>query len=74
MPSQIHRFQEQLERGVRYIDLRAYLNETDNKLYLVHGFEAGELMKELEGVAEFMKSHKNEVVILDMNHIYKSVI
>ena len=59
---------------MRYIDLRAYLNETDNEMYLVHGFEAGELMKELEGVAEFMKSHRSEVVILDMNHIYKFVL
>ena len=59
---------------MRYIDLRAYLNKTDNEIYLVHGFEAGELIKELEGVAEFMKSHKGEVVILDMNHIYKSVL
>ena len=60
--------------GVRYIDLRAFLDGTDNKVYLVHRFEAGELMKELEGVADFVKSHRNEVVILDMNHIYKSVL
>ena len=59
---------------MRYIDLRAYLNKTDNKIYLVHGFEAGELIKELENVAEFMKNHKGEVVILDMNHIYKLVL
>ena len=59
---------------MRYIDLRAFLDVTDDKLYLVHRFEAGELMKELEAVADFVKNHKNEVVILDMNHIYKSVL
>ncbi|XP_063683239.1 PI-PLC X domain-containing protein 2-like [Bolinopsis microptera] len=62
---------DQLRLGVRYIDLRVFLDSNTNTKYLVHGFEAGELLVELESVAEFVENHPEEIVILDMNHIYK---
>ena len=64
-------FQDQLALGVRYIDLRVFLDRNTNTKYLVHGFEAGELLVELESVAQFVENHPEEIVILDMNHIYK---
>ena len=50
-----------------------FLDCDTNIKYLVHGFEAGELLKELEGVVKFVENHPGEIVILDMNHIYKYV-
>jgi hypothetical protein len=50
-----------------------FLDHDTNTKYLVHGFEAGELFTELESVQEFVETHPSEIVILDMNHIYKSV-
>ena len=60
--------------GVRYIDLRSILKQSDDTLYLEHGFYAGKLMDELKGVAEFVHGYPGEVVILDMNHIKKFVL
>ena len=62
--------QDQLCFGVRYIDLRVFLDRDTNIKYLVHGFEAGELFEELENVLKFVQLHPGEIVILDMNHIY----
>ncbi|KAL5268089.1 hypothetical protein ACHWQZ_G002070 [Mnemiopsis leidyi] len=62
---------DQLCFGVRYIDLRVFLDRDTNIKYLVHGFEAGELFEELENVLKFVQLHPGEIVILDMNHIYK---
>ena len=66
--------QEQLNIGVRYVDLRVFWDsETDIK-YLIHGFEGAELLKELADIAQLVTKHPGEIVILDMNHIYKSVV
>ena len=58
---------------MRYVDLRVFLDSDTNTKYLVHGFEAEELFKELGNILEFVDTHPSEIVILDMNHIYKSV-
>jgi hypothetical protein len=65
--------QEQLKLGVRYIDLRVYYESKSKTMYLVHSFKAGELFKELESAQHFVDKFPTEIIILDMNHIYKSV-
>lgn len=69
--SQNHSILEQLKLGIRYIDLRVYNDRKTRKQFLVHSFEAGELFGELESIAEFARTHPGEVLILDMNHLYK---
>eukprot|EP00116_Pleurobrachia_bachei_P001778 sb/3462040/ len=61
---------DQLNLGIRYIDLRVYLDGDDDTFYLVHGFEAMPLFTELNNIAAFIKEQQSEIVILDMNHIY----
>lgn len=62
---------EQLEHGVRYLDLRVYLDD-DNIFYLIHGLEANPFYEELAAVKDFVECNPTEVVVLDMNHIYRS--
>jgi len=57
---------EQLQRGVRYLDLRVcYVKE---KFY-THHFLVGTLLRDdLEAVAAFLRDNPNEIVILDLSH------
>ena len=59
--------------GVRYIDLRVFLDTDINEFFLVHSFEAGTLRDEIKAIGDFVLSHPTEVIIVDMNHIYKLV-
>lgn len=61
----------QLKMGVRYIDLRVFLDTDINEFFLVHSFEAGTLRDEIKAIGDFVLSHPTEVIIVDMNHIYK---
>ncbi|KAM3965721.1 PI-PLC X domain-containing protein 3 [Aphomia sociella] len=62
--------QQQLLIGIRYFDLRlATKNDTDN-FYFTHGVYADEISVPLQQIKDFIDSHPEEVVILDLQHFY----
>lgn len=63
---------EQLESGVRYLDIRASRNAEDEQWYGVHNFRSVALEDALLEVYNFLLSHPGEVVILDFQHCYDS--
>ncbi len=60
-------FAEQLKRGVRYFDIR--VNKTADGLRIYHGPVNGvSYLSVLEDIADFVKTHPDEFLILDMSH------
>ncbi|KAK7495212.1 hypothetical protein BaRGS_00013622 [Batillaria attramentaria] len=67
---QSHNFTQQLNRGVRYFDLRVSHRSEDEDFYLVHHLYGPKLISCLEEVVTFLAEHPKEVVLLDFNHFY----
>ena len=76
-------FTTQLEKGIRYFDLRVtfgtdFCNETVPEdvskiygcFYLVHGQYASPVADEFKVIRKFLGEHPKEVVILDFQHFY----
>ncbi|XP_017095666.2 PI-PLC X domain-containing protein 2 isoform X1 [Drosophila bipectinata] len=59
---------EQLQAGVRYFDLR--IAQEDGKFYYCHGVFAMEVFEPLLELRQFLETHPEEVVILDLQHFY----
>ncbi|KAH8352793.1 hypothetical protein KR084_006392 [Drosophila pseudotakahashii] len=59
---------EQLQLGVRYFDLR--IAQKDEKFYYCHGLFAMEIFEPLEEIRQFVDSHPEELVVLDLQHFY----
>ncbi|XP_068144847.1 PI-PLC X domain-containing protein 2 [Drosophila tropicalis] len=59
---------EQLQLGVRYFDLRIAQNE--GKFYYCHGLYSMEIFEPLDEIRQFLDTHSEEVVILDLQHFY----
>ncbi|XP_017056656.2 PI-PLC X domain-containing protein 2 [Drosophila ficusphila] len=59
---------EQLQLGVRYFDLR--IAQKDDKFYYCHGLFAMEIFEPLLEIRQFLDSHPDELVILDLQHFY----
>lgn len=55
---------QQLQDGIRYLDLR--IDEHEGELVLIHGLVSCPLKGELLGVLDFAKSHPREPVVLDI--------
>ncbi|CAD6186001.1 unnamed protein product [Caenorhabditis auriculariae] len=71
--TQIFDVYEQLEAGVRYLDIRLELMIDENgwmELMLVHGLYGPSAMSFFEKIRTFLDSHPQEVVVLDINHVY----
>ncbi|KAK2586455.1 hypothetical protein KPH14_010730 [Odynerus spinipes] len=60
---------EQLDSGIRYLDLRVAAKKTGN-IFFLHGLYGSEITKPLEDVAQWLNYHTNEVVFLDFQHFY----
>jgi hypothetical protein len=61
---------EQLEAGVRYLDLRIGLEQSSNTWKMHHGMIYGAGLKEiLAEVKEFLQENPSEIVILGASHI-----
>ena len=61
---------EQLERGVRYVDLRAGWDKPSGA-WKIHHALTGQLVDEvLEQVKVFITKHTSEVVILELSHFF----
>ena len=61
---------EQLQAGIRYIDMRTGYLESENDFFFVHGVYGKKTCDLLHQVNLFLKEHPKEVVILDFNHFY----
>ncbi|VEN53066.1 unnamed protein product [Callosobruchus maculatus] len=61
---------EQLEKGIRYFDLRIATKRNTNDLYIVHGLYADKVQNVLDAISSFLENHPQEIVILDCQHFY----
>ncbi|XP_062131105.1 LOW QUALITY PROTEIN: PI-PLC X domain-containing protein 2 [Drosophila sulfurigaster albostrigata] len=59
---------EQLHLGVRYFDLRIAHN--DGQFYYCHGLYAMEVFEPLRELRQFLETHPDEMVVLDLQHFY----
>ncbi|TFK33406.1 PLC-like phosphodiesterase [Crucibulum laeve] len=66
-------FTGQLYAGVRFFDLRigVSLNDDDRSLRFVHSVESNDTVRSLlEPMGTWMREHKDELIILDVQHLY----
>ncbi|GFO44982.1 PI-PLC X domain-containing protein 2 [Plakobranchus ocellatus] len=63
-------FQQQLEAGIRYFDLRVATYPDSRELYLVHTLYGPSVEDMLSDVDAFLNEHPGEIVLLDFNHFY----
>jgi hypothetical protein len=62
--------EQQLNGGIRYLDLRVATKPTTRDIYFLHGLYGSEISKPLLSIANWLTSHANEIVILDFQHFY----
>ena len=62
--------EQQLETGVRYLDMRTgYLKQTD-EFHVVHGLYGHNMEILLSDVANFLRKHPKEVIVLDFHEFF----
>lgn len=61
---------EQLNGGIRYLDLRLATKPNTNSIYFLHGLYGSEVNEPLEQINNWLSSHPHEFVILDFQHFY----
>lgn len=59
----------QLENGIRYFDIRAC--KQGEEFMLCHGVFSGESIQPLKDILKFLDEHRQEVVVLDFQHVYR---
>jgi hypothetical protein len=60
---------QQLEAGIRYLDLRV-VRWKDDKFYTCHSLYGESLSDVLNEIKIFTEAHPEEILILDFNHLY----
>ncbi|XP_003694563.1 PI-PLC X domain-containing protein 2 [Apis florea] len=68
--TQHENIKDQLNGGIRYLDLRVATKSTDANIYFVHGLYGSKIYQPLQEIAEWLSFHSNEIVILDFQHFY----
>ncbi|EYB89531.1 hypothetical protein Y032_0230g2940 [Ancylostoma ceylanicum] len=73
--TQSYSIREQLDLGVRYLDLRvsyppAKVRESSSDFRLIHALYGPKLQDVLQEVVDFLQTNTKEVILLDMNHLY----
>ncbi|XP_058794322.1 PI-PLC X domain-containing protein 3 [Phymastichus coffea] len=61
---------DQLDGGIRYLDLRVATKPGDNNIYFLHGLYGDNISQPLHIVNEWLNQHPNEVIIVDFQHFY----
>lgn len=61
---------QQLNGGIRYLDLRVATKPRNKAVYFLHGLYGSEISKPLLDIADWLTSHANEIIILDFQHFY----
>ncbi len=69
--NQIINVKEQLNNGIRYLDLRVAKKSVDDKIYFLHGLFGAEVNQPLKEIADWLSTHPQETLILDFQHFYK---
>ncbi|KAI5749186.1 hypothetical protein M8J76_005317 [Diaphorina citri] len=62
---------EQLNMGVRYLDLRISTKPGDSSFYFVHAMFADKVRSRLEEINVFLNQHPSECIVIDFQHFYK---
>ncbi|XP_014215853.1 PI-PLC X domain-containing protein 3 [Copidosoma floridanum] len=68
--NQYESVKDQLDGGIRYLDLRVATKPNDDKVYFLHGLYGSEIGEPLREVANWLDAHPRELVILDFQHFY----
>ncbi|XP_053982872.1 PI-PLC X domain-containing protein 3 [Hylaeus volcanicus] len=68
--TQLADIKDQLNGGIRYLDLRVATKPTNEDIYFLHGLYGSTIYQPLREVAEWLASHSNEIVVLDFQHFY----
>ena len=68
--TQYETVKEQLDGGIRYIDLRLATKPNSDSIYILHGLYGSEVSEPLQQIEEWLLAHPFEVVILDFQHFY----
>ena len=63
-------FTEQLEAGIRYLDMRIAKSPRTGHIHVLHAFYGHMLERCLKDINSFLNAHPKECVLLDFNHIY----
>ncbi|XP_061613989.1 PI-PLC X domain-containing protein 2 [Phyllopteryx taeniolatus] len=65
-------FQEQLDAGIRYFDLRVSSKpgEPGLEIFFIHGLFGHKVRDGLIEINSFLREHRKEVIFLDFNHYY----
>lgn len=61
---------DQLDGGIRYLDLRVATKAGDNRIYFLHGLYGAEIGQPLRAVNDWLNEHPNEAIIVDFQHFY----
>ncbi len=62
----------QLQRGIRYFDLRLCGGNDVDSVYTCHALAGQKLTRLIEQVRDFVNAHPDELVLLDMSHWYSN--
>ncbi|XP_076168688.1 PI-PLC X domain-containing protein 3 [Ptiloglossa arizonensis] len=68
--TQYNDIKDQLNGGIRYLDLRVATKPTNGDIYFLHGLYGSTIYQPLQQVAEWLVTHNNEILILDFQHFY----
>ncbi|KAK6176073.1 hypothetical protein SNE40_014429 [Patella caerulea] len=61
---------EQLEAGIRYLDLRICRNPKSKQLTFLHGLYGRPVEELIANVQSFVEVFSKEVILIDVNHLY----
>lgn len=62
---------QQLQAGVRYLDLRVALDTNNNTLYVVHGMYGTTIQDVINQIGAFVTANPQELLILDFQHFFQ---
>jgi hypothetical protein len=61
---------EQLEAGIRYLDIRVAFHEKSEKFYTCHGVHCVDMKNVIDEIHSFTTENPKEIVLVDVNHLY----
>ena len=68
--TQSESFTQQLQNGIRYLDMRTAYRKEKNDFYICHGLYGITLENAFTEIEAFIQKSTKEVLILDFNHLY----
>lgn len=68
--NQYESVKEQLNGGIRYLDLRLATKSNSDSIYFLHGLYGSEVNEPLHQIDDWLSAHPSEFIILDFQHFY----